>query len=391
MNIPHLRADTPGTAERIHLNNAGAALMPLPVVDAVRKYLDLESRIGGYEAYHARQQAIEGVYQSLANLLGARSRNIALTENATVSIAQALSCIPFRKGEVILTTRNDYASSQIQFLSLQKRFGVRIIRAPDRAAGGVDVAAMAELITKYRPKLVSVTHIPTNSGLIQDVHTIGAVCKSEQVLYLVDACQSIGQIPIDVHSLQCDFLAASARKFLRGPRGAGFLYISDRVLDSGYEPMFLDMRGADWVEEEAYRPVLDARRFENWEFSWALVLGMGEAADYAMNVGIEAIWSRTSALSATLREALQKMGRLRVLDRGAELSGIISVSVEGWDPANLVAAFRRQGINTSAQVRTSAVIDYDQKGVKASWRISPHYYNTEEELDRFIDALKTLI
>jgi selenocysteine lyase/cysteine desulfurase len=391
MDIQRLRAETPGCAERIHLNNAGAALMPEPVIGALQDHVELESRIGGYEAEELRAPEIGAAYRSVARLLGTESRNIAFTENATVSNLQAISSIPFAAGDLILTTRNDYASNQIQFLSLQRRLSVRVLRAPDDAAGGVDVQAMANLIRDQRPKLVCVTHVPTNSGLVQDVDAIGAACRQAEVLYLVDACQSVGQMPVDVRSIQCDFLSASARKYLRGPRGCGFLYVADRVLDRGLMPLFVDMRGADWIAADSYRAAPDARRFENWEFAWALVLATGAAAQYATALGLESIQARVRALARRLRESLATIDRVRVLDRGPELSGTVSIATAGASPPALVAALRQRRINVSAQSRVSAVIDYDDKGVSASLRISPHYYNTEDEIGQAVAALRELL
>jgi selenocysteine lyase/cysteine desulfurase len=391
LNIARLRSDTPGCQQRIHLNNAGAALMPAAVVQAIQDHITLESRIGGYEAADARQDAILAAYRSVADLIGAQARNIAFTENATAAFALALSSVPFAPGDVIVTTRNDYASTQIQLLSLQARLGVRILRAPDRSAGGVDVQAMAELIRRHRVRLVCVTHIPTNSGLVQDVRAIGSVCRDAGVLYLIDACQSIGQLPLDVAALGCDFLSASARKYLRGPRGAGFLYVSDRALDQGLEPLFIDMRGADWIAEDRYRAVTDAKRFENWESAWALVLATGEAARYARLVGMQAISQRVSMLGQRLREQLGSINRVRILDRGSELCGIVSVAIDGRDPGELVTALRARGINTSAQQRENALLDFDDKRVTSLLRISPHYYNTEEEIDQAVAAIRELL
>jgi selenocysteine lyase/cysteine desulfurase len=391
LDIQRLRADTPGCRERVHLNNAGSALMPNPVVRAIQDHVTLESRIGGYEAADARQDAVQIAYRSVADLIGTQPRNIAFTENATASFIQALSSIPLERGDVILTTRNDYASNQIQFLSLQARLGVRILRAPDRIEGGVDVQAVADLIRRHRPRLVCVTHVPTNSGLVQDVSAIGSVCSDADVLYLVDACQSVGQLPIDVAELRCDFLSASSRKYLRGPRGAGFLYVSDRVLDQGLEPLFIDMRGANWVAQDRYCAVSDAGRFENWEFAWALVLATGEAARYASAVGMELIRRRVLALADRVREGLGRIDQVRLLDRGSELCGIVSAAIAGRDPAQLVTALRSRGINTSAQIRAYAVIDYDEKQVTASLRISPHYYNTEEEIDLAVSTIRELL
>jgi selenocysteine lyase/cysteine desulfurase len=391
MNIPQLRSDTPGCEERIHLNNAGSALMPAPVVRAIQDHITLESRIGGYEAADARHDAVQAAYQAVADLVGTQPGNIAFTENATASFVQALSSIPFERDDVILTTRNDYVSNQIQFLSLQARLGVRVLRAPDRTEGGVDVSAIAELIRRHQPRLVCVTHVPTNSGLVQDVAAVGTVCRDAGVLYLVDACQSIGQMPVDVNAIGCDFLSATSRKYLRGPRGAGFLFVSDRVLKGGLEPLFVDMRGAEWTAEDRYRAARDARRFETFEFAWALVLGTGEAARYASAIGLEHIRDRVRALADRLRELLGGVDRVRVLDRGPDLCGIVSVWIDGWDPPEMMAALRDRRINTSAQIRAYAVLDYDDKGVTTSLRLSPHYYNTEHEIVQTVSAIQDLL
>jgi selenocysteine lyase/cysteine desulfurase len=362
--------------------------MPERVIRTIQDYITLESRIGGYEAADASGDAIEASYQSVAELIGTTPANIAFTENATAAATQALSSIRLERDDVILTTRNDYASNQIQFLSLQSRLGVRVLRAPDRVDGGVDVQAMTELIRRHHPKLVCVSHVPTNSGLVQDVAAVGSVCRDEDVLYLVDACQSVGQMPLDVGEIRCDFLSAASRKFLRGPRGAGFLYVSDRVLERGLEPLFIDMHGADWIAPDRYRHRQDAKRFENYEFAWALVLATGEAARYATSLGLDVIRDRARALAARLRTALAAIDGVRVLDHGRELCAIVSISVDGHDPEQLVRALRERRINTNPQVRVYAVMDFDEKGVAASLRLSPHYYNTEDEIDETASAIR---
>jgi selenocysteine lyase/cysteine desulfurase len=224
MTIHDLRADTPGCLHRNHLNNAGSALPPLPVIRAMQEHLDLEAQIGGYEAMDLKAADMAGFYESIARLIGAQPRNIAFAASATDACARALSAIAWQPGDVILTTENDYVSSQIAFLSLQQRHGVRLVRARDAETGGVDVADFERLTQLHRPKLAVVTHVPTNSGLVQPVEAIGLICREQGIWYLVDACQSAGQIALDVERIGCDFLTVSARKFLRGPRGAGFLF-----------------------------------------------------------------------------------------------------------------------------------------------------------------------
>lgn len=378
-DVQRFRDETPGCRERIHLNNAGAGLMPQPVLDAVREHLELEARIGGYEAYSARSAEIEACYVSVADLLGTEPENIAFVENATVAFAQALSSIALKPGDIVLTSEDDYVSSQIVFLSLARRFGVRVERAPVSESGGVDVAAMVRMMDEHPPALVSLTHIPTNSGLVQPVETIGRACRERDLLYLVDACQSVGQRDVDVGTIDCDFLCATSRKFLRGPRGAGFLYVSDRVLAAGLEPLYIDMRGARWIDRDVYQPAESARRFENWEFAYALVLGTGAAARYATSVGLDAIRIRACGLAADLREQLGDKG-LRVLDRGQDLGAIVTVFVPGVDPKQLIEELARHRINASISLREYAVLDFDRKSVPWALRLAPHYYNTEEEL-----------
>jgi selenocysteine lyase/cysteine desulfurase len=277
------------------------------------------------------------------------------------------------------------------YLSLASRFGIEIVRAPDDPSGGVDVSAIEELIHRRRPKLVAVTHIPTNSGLVQKVADIGTICRQRKTLYLVDACQSVGQMPIDVKQIGCDFLSATSRKFLRGPRGIGFLYISDWALDSGLVPLFPDLHGAHWIEEDLFQPLPDARRFENWEFPVALVLGLGRATEYALDLGLEAVRERAWGLAARARDQLAEIESVSILDRGAERSAIVTIATAGHDPAKLTSSLRAQGINTSLSTRDYAVLDFDDKGVEAAVRVSPHYYNTEEEIDAFVARLSGLL
>jgi len=391
LDLARIRADTPSADRHIHLNNAGAALQPAPVVDAVVEHLRLEQEIGGYEAHDAAEDAIRQAYDHVAALLGTDPSQVAMVEHATAGFVAALSSVPFRAGDTILTTRHDYTSNQIQYLALADRFGVEVLRAPDAPEGGVDTGAARDLIHRKRPRVVAMSHVPTNSGLVQDMASIGATCRERDTLFLVDACQSVGQMPIDPEAIGADFLSATGRKFLRGPRGSGFLWVSERALDAGLTPLFVDLRGADWIADDLTQPAMDARRFETWEFAWALVLGLGEAARYALEVGLEAIETRVSALADRLRAGLSDIEEMRVLDRGAQLCGIVTTSHARIPAGVLRDGLRERGVHTSWLSRESAVIDFDQKGVDTALRLSPHYYNTEAEIDRAMEILAELV
>jgi selenocysteine lyase/cysteine desulfurase len=390
-DLARWRAETPGCEHLVHLNNAGAALVPRAVREAIDAHLDLEERLGGYEAAEDQAAQLHAAYDSVARLLGARARNIAVVQNSTVAYAQAISAFDFEPGDVVLTSRSDYASNQIMFLSLARRRGVEVVRAPDAAEGGVDPDAVRRLVSRRRPALVALTWVPTNSGLVQPVEAVGRICQEAGVPYLVDACQVVGQMPIDVQRLGCDYLAAAARKFLRGPRGVGFLYVSDQRLEAGAHPLLVDMHGATWVEADTFDLTPDARRFESWEFAYALVLGLGAAATYALDVGLENARHRACELAAYARARLALLPEVRVLDRGPELCAIVTAAVAGRDTKEIKLALRARGINTSSPEREDAVIDMDEKQASSALRISPHYYNTKEEIDMAIEALSDFL
>lgn len=385
------RAETPGCAHRNHLNNAGAGLMPQPVVDAITDHVRLEAEIGGYEASDARADEIARGYDALAEIVGARRENIAVVGSATAGFIQALSSFDFAPGDVIVTTRCDYTSNQIQYLALSARLGVEIVHADDLPEGGVDPQSVREIIARRRPRLVAVSWIPTNSGLVQDVEGVGAVCEDAGVPYVVDACQAVGQLPIDVARLRCDYLSATARKFMRGPRGMGFMFASDRALARGDHPLFVDMRGARWIEAGKYEVHPTARRYEDWEFPYALVLGQAAAARYSLDVGVETAQARAWALAARLRDALGAMPGVRVLDRGASRCAIVTMAAERMHADAIVRALADRGINTVSSLREFGIYDFDAKRVQSAVRLSPHYYNTEGEVDAAVAALREIL
>ena len=395
--INTFRKETEGCAHVIHLNNAGASLMPDRVTRAIQEHISLESKIGGYEASALRADAIKQFYVQAARLLNCKAGNIAFTASATDSYTRALSSIPFQRGDIILTDNDDVISNQIQFLSCQKRFGIRLERIGNASEGGVDTGELEEKLYRLQPRLLAITHIPTNSGLVQPVKRIGEIYNAYQKIhgdktwYILDACQSAGQMKLDVAELKCDFLSITSRKFLRGPRGAGFLYISDKALQHGLEPLFIDMRGAEWIEKDIYRPREDAMRFEDWEFAYALVLGTRFAIEYCLNIGEEKIWQQVKTLSGFMRQQLAAMDKVRVLDRGPETGGLVTFTVEGAEPVSLAGELLKRKINIVPSYRNFAVIDFDEKQVQWALRASPHYFNTLEEIELFLHALKELI
>src|SRR6266540_6334435 len=300
LDVDRARAETPGCRSVVHLNNAGASLPPQPVLDAVIDHLRLEASIGGYEAAADQGPAIEHAYDALAGLLGARREEIALVENATRAWDMAFYALPLGPGDRILTATSEYASNVIAFLQVARRSGVSVEVVPDDSSGQLSVDALRAMLDE-RVKLIAVNHVPTHNGLVNPAAEIGKVAREAGVTYLLDACQSVGQMPVDVAEIGCDLLSATGRKFLRGPRGTGFLFVSERVLET-MEPAFLDLLGATWTGPDSYKVRPGARRFENWESSLAGQAGLGAAAAYARSWGLEAIAARVRQLAEGLRD-----------------------------------------------------------------------------------------
>ncbi len=385
------REHTPGVQQRIHLNNAGASLMPDRVLHAVTSYLERETEQGGYELADQERGAIEAAYAAVAQVVGAAPRNIAVVENATVAFFQALSAFDFKLGDVIVTTRNDYISNQLAYLSLARRRGVVVERAQDLPSGGVDPDAIRAHLRNPRVRLLAVTWVPTNSGLIQPVETLGVIAEQAGVPFLIDACQAVGSTtgrrrPVAVRFSGCNSPQVPARA-----TRIGFLYVSDRTLSRDLSPLYIDMRGASWRSADSFQLAADARRFENWEFAYALLVGLGEAARYALEVGIERGGARARALAHSLRETLRGRRGCRVLDRGEDLCAIVTAEITGANADHIVSRLRELRINTSAATRDDAVIDMEAKRAASALRISPHYFNTESELEALTAALDGLI
>ena len=388
IDVRRVRQDTPGCLEVVHFNNAGAALMPRPVIDATIGHLELESRIGGYEAADAAADRVEAVYDNVAHLIHAAPDEIAVVENATRAWDMAFYSVSLRPGDRILTSMAEYASNVISFLQVAARTGARVEVVPNDEQGQLSVEALRGMIDD-RVRLIAVSHIPTNGGLVQPAAEIGRVARASGALYLLDACQSVGQVPVDVEAIGCDMLSATSRKYLRGPRGVGFLYVRRGVVER-LEPPFLDLHAATWVAPDRYEIRGDARRFENWECNVAGKLGMGVAAAYAMAIGIEAGSLRLRALAERLRERIVAIPGGHVHDLGAVRGGLVTFTLDGLDAETIKERLAAERVNVTVSSVFSTRYDMTARGLELVVRASPHYYNTEEEIDRVAAALERM-
>jgi selenocysteine lyase/cysteine desulfurase len=386
--LTRARAETPGCAQVLHFNNAGAALMPQPVRDAVVAHLDRELFAGGYEAADAAHDAVEHVYDAAATLINCQRDELAIVENATRAWDMAFYAVPLRPGDRILTAMAEYASNYIAYLQVAQRTGAVIEAIPNDDTGQLSIEVLRDMIDD-RVKLIAITHVPTNGGLVNPAAAVGAVAREAGILYLLDACQSVGQMPVDVDAIGCDMLSATGRKYLRGPRGTGFLYVRRSALDR-LEPPFLDLHAATWVARDRYEIRPDARRFENWETNYATKIGLGVAIDYALGWNVGATWARIQSLAASLRAQLATIPGVTVRDIGAEQCGIVTFTVDGHAPDDIQQALAAQAINVTTTTVRGTRLDMEARALTAMVRASVHYYNSEDEIARFCAALHAL-
>lgn len=388
LDVLKARNETPGCTKVLHFNNAGASLIPTPVIEAVNAHFKLETEIGGYEAEDLAQKTIHHFYEAAAKLIHCSPKEIAYLENATRAWDMVFYALSLKPGDRILTAKAEYASNYIAFLQIAKKTGAVIDVIPDDEHGQLSLSALEQMIDS-RVKLIAITHIPTQGGLINPAEAVGAIAKKHGIFYLLDATQSVGQLPIDVEKIQCDALCATGRKYLRGPRGTGFLYVRKSKI-SQLEPPFLDLHAAPWVSLNKYQINDDATRFETWERNYSNMIGLGKAIEYASSWGMDNIWQRICSLSSSLRSKLSSIPGVTVRDLGENKCGIVTFTIEGKEAGVVSQRLRQKGINTSVSLAEYARLDLEERGLSSPIRSSVHYYNTEEEIERFCHEISSL-
>ncbi|MCJ8339651.1 MAG: aminotransferase class V-fold PLP-dependent enzyme [Pseudomonadales bacterium] len=383
------QSDLVANKNLIHFNNAGASLMPKTVLQTQIEHLTLEASIGGYEAANEKSAQIEAVYQSVATLINCQAEEVALVENATIAWMSAFYAIDFQSGDRILTAEAEYASNFLAYLQLKREKGVIIDVIPSNAQGEICCQSLEAMIDD-KVKLISITHVPTNGGLVNPAEAVGAIAKKHRILYLLDACQSVGQMPVDVTAIGCDILTATSRKYLRGPRGAGFLYVSNKVVDN-LHPAMIDLRAAKWTELDQYQLQPGARRFENWENNYAALLGMGCAIDYALQIGLQQIAERTFELARYSREQLSLLESVQVYDIGSQQCAIVTFASSKIAAAELVKALKSYRINVSCSSPSSTLLDATRRQIPDLVRASVHYFNDKSQVDHLLVALQKIL
>jgi len=389
IDLDKARRETLGCTSKIHFNNAGCALMPRPVSQALHEFLQWEEQKGGYEVASAHENTLNRFYTSVADLIGCSSQEIACIENATRAWDMAFYSLKFSPGDKILSARSEYGSNIIAFIQQAERYGVEVVYVPNDEHGQIDVQQLENLVDS-KVKLISVAHIPTGGGLVNPAAAVGRIAKAAGIPYILDACQAVGQIALDVEEIGCDMLCGTGRKYLRGPRGTGFLYVRKSLIES-LEPPMLDQHSAQLLSPTQYKIRDDAKRFENWEHFVAGKYALTKAVDYALEWGMKNIQQRIYYLANQLRQKLSLVNKTIVTDEGVEKCGIVTFCVAGKNPVDIKTALAQQNINISISKWEGNAASFQQRNLHSVLRASLHYYNTEKEIDTFMNALEQFI
>jgi cysteine desulfurase / selenocysteine lyase len=397
--INKLRDDTLGCKQFLHLNNAGASMQPHQVVRAVIHYLEQEELIGGYELATNEAEKLNDFYSQAAKLLNASPDEIAFFDSATRAWLAALDSLNLQANDSIIICDNDYGSNEMAYQKLKAK-GVEIRQAATDKHGNLN---LDDLVKQIDPstKLLAFNHIPSCNGIINPVEKIGALANKHNVIFLLDACQSLGHLPIDVKQIGCHMLSATGRKYLRAPRGTGLLYV-DKALLLKLTPKHLDIHGASMQSnvvaeslfEQKVQPVASAIRYELFEQNMALKRGITEALSYANALDLAQTFAHIQTLAMMLREGLSKLDGFKVTDLGnapSNMSGIVCCYHEQIPSAKIKLLLAEQHIHCSTSLPDSGY----QLFAKHQWpelvRFSIHYYNTEQEIEHLIIRLTALI
>ena len=383
-----LRAATPGCEQTAFFNHSGASLASAATLAAIKQHLDREARDGAMEAGAAAEPLVDAARRDAEALLNAGADDVAFTSSATAAIGLAFAALPPRRaGDRILVGRHEWGGNVSTYTAAAERAGARVEVIPCRDDGSVDPAALARLLDE-RVRLVSLTWLPANGGLVNDAAAIGRITRAAGVPYFVDAGQALGQLPVDVQAIGCDVLKGTARKFLRGPRGTALLYVR-RGFVPKLHPAFLDVQSAPWSDGRV-TPRADARVFETVEIATALLAGLGVALREARTIGIPAIQQRIAMLSTRLRGLLADVPGVTLCDLGTRRSGLVSFTVDGMAAQDVRQQLARQHIIVGANGVSYTPFDMTARGLAGIVRASVSHLNTEDEIDRLAAALAAL-
>ena len=369
----------------INFNNAGASKNPEFVVNRIKEYLDEEVIFGGYYAAEKNKKHIINFYKNLSFLINCHESEISFVPSSTYGWNFFLDSVNLEKGDNIIIFDNEYGNN---FLSLLKKKNVEIRVSEIDTNGKICLSNLKKKIDK-KTKIICVCHIASQSGNIQNVEEICKVSKklNNKIIFLLDACQSIGHIKIDVKKINCDVMVGSGRKYLRGPRGTGFMYIKDSI-KKNIRPSIFDSRSC--VLKKMKTILYKKNLFETFEFPPALIIGLSESLSYLNKLGIKKIEKKIKNLSIYFRKKIKKINSVTVYENPLLLSGINTISVEKKPVEKIHKYLLKKKILTSICTTSTSYHHFEKMNVKKLLRISFHHYNTRKEIDYLVEVLNDL-
>ncbi|MFI8106512.1 aminotransferase class V-fold PLP-dependent enzyme [Streptomyces sp. NPDC086023] len=374
---------------RVHLNTAGAGLMPAEVVDVMADHLAQEAAEGAYETELRHADTLDkGVYEALASVLDAPVDDVALFDNATRAWSSAVGALRLTGTGRVWITPYEYAGNLILWTELRRRTGLRVEVVPLTPSGDLDLDWMRRNI-REDVAVVSVPHVPSGCGIVNPVEEIGRILAPWPCLYLVDACQSVGQLDVSVRRIGCDLLTGAGRKFLCGPRGTGFAAIGPR-LRAAATPLFHDLHVADVTALHDYEVHTDsARRFEYAERSAAAVRGLDAALRHHLARTAEPGTGHDAR--AAIRDAIAAVPGTRLIDPGTRHASLVTFVCADVSAARIRAELAARGVSVWVAQGNHTPLYLPGQGVDHAVRVSPHHYTSPQDTEVFARALREVI
>ncbi|MFG6083164.1 aminotransferase class V-fold PLP-dependent enzyme [Paracoccus litorisediminis] len=386
LDVAQLRAGTPGCNHVIHFNQAGAGLPPAEVADAMRSRIELEARHGPMETASSGEEIKAQARELAAGLIGCKPAELAFMSSTGTAWGMPVASLPeFRAADRILVSQQEWGGNLATLRYKAARAGATVEPMPTRQDGVTDLDALRTMIDKH-VRLICLTWLPCNGGLIDDAEGIGRIAQQHDIPYIVDAAQAVGQIPVDVRQIGCDVLVSTARKHLRGPRGTALLYVREAFLDR-LSPPWGDHVSMPYLDEMP-QPRTDARRFESSEMSAVLMAGLQAALTLATRIGIDEIQARVSNMSAFLRQRLEEIPGVTVLDRGTRLSGLVAFNLDNMVAGAVQSRLRERGIAIGSNGMAYTPLDMNLRGLDQVARATVSYLTTEAEIDALCAAVR---
>jgi cysteine desulfurase / selenocysteine lyase len=376
-----------------YLNNAGAGIMSTKTYEVIINYLKLEREIGAYHAAAKSKTLSDNFYINAAKLINANSPSeIAYMDSASRGWNMIVYGTPLKKGDTILTLSSEFGTNLITLFNYAKLndFKVCVIKCD---INGSFLIEEIENKLKEGAKLIAISHAVAHGSIINPVEEIGKLAKKYGAYYIVDGCQTVGQIKVDVQSIQCDAYMTTGRKWLCGPRGTGFLYVKS---SSQMRTTQLDLASADLIFDDNLNLIRievrnDAKQFELWEKSFANLLGLSSAIEECLESKIEVISVKIQELSNKLRFAASSNENIKLIGKTISLSGILGFYLDDYSKESYVQnEFDKFDLRISTMSDWDCPMHFPKNGANKIFRLSPHFYTDNDTIEKACEIISKI-